>query len=94
MNTLENIDIITLQNTPEEQSLDFCPKTFDEYLGQTELKNKLAVYTQAAKMRTNRWITCSFLALRDWVKQLCRKLWQRNERRYQNMQRSHDGTQR
>jgi Holliday junction DNA helicase RuvB len=51
MNTLENIDIITLQNTPEEQSLDFCPKTFDEYLGQTELKNKLAVYTQAAKMR-------------------------------------------
>jgi len=51
MNTLENIDIITLQDTPEEQSLDFCPKTFDEYLGQTELKNKLAVYTQAAKMR-------------------------------------------
>jgi len=51
MNTLENIDIITLHDTPEEQSLDFCPKTFDEYLGQTELKNKLAVYTQAAKMR-------------------------------------------
>ncbi|HML19870.1 MAG TPA: Holliday junction branch migration DNA helicase RuvB [Candidatus Dependentiae bacterium] len=51
MNILENIDIITLQDTPEEQSLDFCPKTFDEYLGQTELKNKLAVYTQAAKMR-------------------------------------------
>lgn len=51
MNTLENIDIIKLQETPEEQSLDFCPKTFDDYLGQTELKHKLAVYTQAAKMR-------------------------------------------
>jgi Holliday junction DNA helicase RuvB len=51
MNTLENIDIITLKDTPDEQSLDFCPKTFDEYLGQTELKNKLAIYAQAAKMR-------------------------------------------
>ena len=51
MNEIENIDIIKLQETPEEQALDFCPKTFDDYLGQTELKHKLAVYTQAAKMR-------------------------------------------
>ncbi len=51
MEIKEPIDIITLQETPEEQSLDFCPKSFDDYLGQTELKQKLAVYTQAAKMR-------------------------------------------
>jgi len=48
---MENIDIITLQETPEEQRLHFCPQNFDEYLGQEELKNKLKVYTQAAKMR-------------------------------------------
>ena len=51
MNKIENIDIITLQESPEEQAYDFCPKTFDDYLGQTELKGKFAVYTQAAKMR-------------------------------------------
>lgn len=51
MNKIENIDIITLQDTREEQLYDFSPKTFDDYLGQTELKNKLAIYTQAAKMR-------------------------------------------
>lgn len=51
MNKIENIDIITLQESPEEQAYDFCPKTFEDYLGQTELKSKLAVYTQAAKMR-------------------------------------------
>lgn len=46
--TLEGI---LLQETPEEQHHDFHPKTFDDYLGQEELKRKLAVYTQAAKMR-------------------------------------------
>jgi Holliday junction DNA helicase RuvB len=51
METIQNIDIITLQDTREDQAYDFCPKTFDDYLGQTELKKKLAVYTQAAKMR-------------------------------------------
>lgn len=51
MEKINALDIITLQETPEEQAYDFCPKTFDDYLGQTELKSKLAVYTQAAKMR-------------------------------------------
>lgn len=51
MDRIENIDIITLQDTRDDQTYDFCPKTFDDYLGQTELKSKLAVYTQAAKMR-------------------------------------------
>lgn len=45
------LDIITLQDLPEEQQYDFIPKTFDDYLGQETLKEKLAVYTQAAKMR-------------------------------------------
>lgn len=46
-----NVDIISLQNIPEEADLDFTPKTFDDYIGQTELKKKLALYTKAAKMR-------------------------------------------
>lgn len=46
-----NVDIISLQNIPEEIDLDFTPKTFDDYIGQTELKQKLALYTKAAKMR-------------------------------------------
>jgi len=48
---MESLEILTLQETPEELKLHFCPKTFDEYLGQQELKKKLQVYTQAAKMR-------------------------------------------
>lgn len=32
-------------------SLDFHPKTFDDYLGQKEVKDKLAIYTQAARLR-------------------------------------------
>lgn len=35
----------------EETALDFNPKSFSDYLGQKELKEKLAIYTQAAKMR-------------------------------------------
>jgi len=51
MEEIPGIDIISLQETPEEQVYNFTPKTFDEYLGQTELKDKLKVYTQAAIMR-------------------------------------------
>jgi len=51
MEPLQSIDILTLQETAEEIAHDFNPKTFDEYLGQKELKEKLAVYTKAAKMR-------------------------------------------
>jgi holliday junction DNA helicase RuvB len=45
------IAFLTLQDNQEERAHDFIPKTFDEYLGQTELKKKLAIYTQAARMR-------------------------------------------
>ena len=48
---LLDVSFIALQETAEERSTDFCPKTFDDYLGQQELKDKLHVFTQAAKMR-------------------------------------------
>lgn len=46
-----DVSIIALQETSEERSNDFCPKTFEDYLGQQELKEKLSVFTRAAKMR-------------------------------------------
>ena len=48
---IQGISLLMLQETPEERAHDFHPKSFDEYLGQKELKEKLKVYTQAAKMR-------------------------------------------
>jgi len=51
LNQQDGFDIISLQDSPEERQHDFCPKTFDDYLGQAELKEKLKVYTKAAKMR-------------------------------------------
>jgi Holliday junction DNA helicase RuvB len=50
MKQTEPITLIT-PDTPEETSLDFHPTTFDEYLGQKELKEKLAIYTTAAMER-------------------------------------------
>lgn len=44
------VELLTLQE-PIDHSPDFTPKTFDDYIGQDELKQKLHVYTQAAKMR-------------------------------------------
>lgn len=43
--------VLDLGETPEERSHDFSPQTFDDYIGQKELKEKLNIYTQAAKMR-------------------------------------------
>jgi Holliday junction DNA helicase RuvB len=51
MEEIQTLELLNRQETPEELKLDFTPKTFDDYLGQAELKKKLAVYTQAAKMR-------------------------------------------
>ncbi len=45
------LDVLTLQEPIEEQQYSFNPKTFDDYLGQEALKEKLTVYTTAAKMR-------------------------------------------
>lgn len=47
----EKATIISLQDTAEEQALDFRPTCFDDYLGQSELKEKLKIYTVAAKQR-------------------------------------------
>jgi len=43
--------VLDLGQTPEERIHDFSPQTFDDYIGQKELKEKLSIYTQAAKMR-------------------------------------------
>jgi Holliday junction DNA helicase RuvB len=51
MEEIKGLEFISLQETPEERTHDFNPKTFEEYLGQAILKEKLSVYTQAAKMR-------------------------------------------
>ncbi len=51
INELPKTDLIILQETPEEQNYDFMPKSFDDYLGQEVLKEKLKMYTHAAKMR-------------------------------------------
>jgi len=51
MHEVHPVDIITLQEFPEEVVSDFTPKCFDQFIGQQELKAKLAVYTAAAKMR-------------------------------------------
>lgn len=41
----------TLGETPEERTADFTPHSFEEYHGQTALKNKLLTYAKAAKAR-------------------------------------------
>lgn len=51
MNKPTTVNLLLQQETPEEQLQAFIPKTFDDYLGQQELKKKLTIYTQAAKMR-------------------------------------------
>lgn len=43
--------VLDLGETPEERAHDFIPQTFNDYIGQKELKEKLYIYTQAAKMR-------------------------------------------
>ena len=42
---------IDLEENKGEQQRDFTPKTFDDYLGQKNLKEKLHVWTHAAKNR-------------------------------------------
>jgi len=51
METIHDLNIITLQENSAEQAYAFNPRSFDEYLGQAALKEKLAIYTKAAKMR-------------------------------------------
>lgn len=45
------IEFLALPETIEEYNHDFHPKTFDDYIGQAELKTKLHLYAKAARMR-------------------------------------------
>lgn len=45
------VELLSLQETPEDKVLVFEPNCFDEYLGQKEVKGKLNVFVQASKMR-------------------------------------------
>lgn len=52
MNEKEEISQHLIAQEPEQDHhYDFVPKTFDDYIGQTELKEKLKVYVQACKER-------------------------------------------
>ncbi len=44
-------NICTVMSEPDDLVSDYTPKTFAEYLGQAAVKEKLAVYTKAARMR-------------------------------------------
>ncbi len=50
MKPAEPISLVKAESA-EEVALDFHPKVFDDYLGQQELKEKLAIYTTAAQQR-------------------------------------------
>jgi holliday junction DNA helicase RuvB len=50
MNNEPLIELLS-ENNIEETNLDFTPKSFDDYLGQDDLKRKLKIYTKAAKQR-------------------------------------------
>lgn len=52
MNFSSPIELLSMQETTEDKSLSFEPNSFDEYLGQQVIKEKLKLYVQAAKMRS------------------------------------------
>ena len=45
------LELLNLQETHEDRMLTFEPKSFDQYLGQGEIKEKLKVYVSACKLR-------------------------------------------
>lgn len=47
----EPIELLSLQETPEDRLNVFEPSSFDDYLGQTLIKEKLKVFVAAAKIR-------------------------------------------
>jgi len=51
MNIELPIDLLSATERPEDSVQLFSPKSFDEYLGQATVKDKLTVYVQACKMR-------------------------------------------
>lgn len=51
MSVGEPVELLNMQEMTEDKIVVFEPSSFDEYLGQKPLKEKLKVYVQAAKMR-------------------------------------------
>lgn len=51
MNIESPLELLNLQERPEDKSFSFNPTSFEEYLGQQTVKEKLQVYTKACKMR-------------------------------------------
>lgn len=44
-------ELLSLQEMPDDRSVAFEPSSFDEYLGQKAMKEKLSMYVKAARMR-------------------------------------------
>lgn len=51
MSDLMPVEFLHLQETAEDKSFTYQPLSFDDYLGQKEVKEKLRVYVQASKLR-------------------------------------------
>jgi Holliday junction DNA helicase RuvB len=45
------LELLNMQETAEDKSFTYQPSTFDDYLGQKEVKEKLKVYVKACKLR-------------------------------------------
>lgn len=45
------LELLSLQESAEDKSFTFQPVSFDDYLGQHEVKNKLKIYVEACKIR-------------------------------------------
>jgi Holliday junction DNA helicase RuvB len=45
--------LLVMQDTIDEKQYEFIPTSFDDYIGQNQLKEKLKVYTTACKMRND-----------------------------------------
>jgi len=61
-----DVSIIAMQESPEERSTDFCPKTFDDYLGQKNLKISCMYSLKLQKMRQEHSIIFFCLTSRRW----------------------------
>ena len=51
MNDKETNQDLIAQETETDHQYEFIPKTFDDYIGQNALKEKLKIYVQACKQR-------------------------------------------
>ena len=51
MNLEAPVELLSLQEIAEDKIFTFEPSTFDDYLGQSVIKEKLNVYVKAAKLR-------------------------------------------